>query len=384
MRVIRRQGAGRDGPGRAWRAVSIGLAATLVVSACGGDQDPDPASGDQGDGPGTAAAVFEEFNAMTGQARHDALVAAAEAEGSLVFYTASAGMDPVVAAFEDTYDISVDLFSGGSDTVLQRIMQENEVGLYSVDVFDDSEAFTIAQAGLTHEYVNDEVTSQLPGYDASTHVAPTRLSVYTAGWNTDLISEDELPDTLDGFTDPRFEGRLSLDPTNWIWYTGVLDYYVEEMGWTEEQVDEMMRTLASYSTYHQRAVVQAEFLVAGDFPVSLSLYPQIVERITTADADAPIAWRKSDGGYIKPLIVEPQGIALLKNAPHPAAALLFVDFILTEGQVILSEEDRTPTAVTQPGGPLEGVAPEDLIPVDFQKFLDERDEWATRFDELLP
>jgi iron(III) transport system substrate-binding protein len=363
---------------RLWLAIAA--ACGLLLAACDSAGGADNTGADD---PGSAAETFDRFNAMSGQERHDALVAAAQEEGSLVFYTASSGMDPVIGAFEDTYDISVDLYSGQSDTVLQRIVQEYEAGFYGVDVFDDSEAFSIAQLGYTHEYLNPELTDDIPGYDPASHVASTRLSVYTQAWNTDLISEEEIPDTLDGFTDPKWQGRLSLDPRDWVWYTGVMDYYTEQEGWTEEQVDEMIATLAGYSVYNEGHTVQAQLLLAGEYPVSLSVYTQSVDRETESAPDAPITWRKSDGSFITPLVFQAQGATLMKNAPHPAAAMLFVDFLLTEGQTILAQEDRTPTAVAQPGGPLDGIPNEDLHEVDFEKFTTQREDWTSRFDELL-
>ncbi len=384
IRKVRTDDSG-DHPTRRRLAIATAVACGLLVAACGDDGNTGGESDASGpdDDAGSAAEVFDRFNAMSGQERHDALIAAAQEEGSLVFYTASSGMDPVIEAFEDEYDITVDLYSGQSDTVLQRILQEYEAGFHGVDVFDDSEAFSVAQQGLTYEYINPDLTDEIPGYDPDSHVAATRLSVYTQGWNTDLISEDEIPEKLDGFTDPKFDGRLSIDPRDWVWYTGVMDYYVEEEGWTEEEVDDMIATLASYSTYNAGHTVQAQLLLAGEFPVSLSVYTQSVDREIEKAPDAPITWRKSDGSYVKPLIFQPQGATLMKNAPHPAAAMLFVDFLLTKGQELLALEDRTPTGIPQPGGPLEGLPTEDLHEVDFQKFTAERDEWTNRFDELL-
>lgn len=360
---------------------ALGFASSLVLTSCGSGQDGDAAA--QDDGPGTAAAVLEQFNTMTGQERTDALVKAAQEEGTIVFYTASSGMDPVIEAFEDKYDITVELYSGQSDTVLQRILQEYGAGFYGADVLDDSESFSISEQGMTTPYVNAELTDVLPGYQADTNVVPTRLSVYTQGWNTNLVNEDELPDSLDGFTDPKWKGKLSMDPRDWIWYTGVMDYYTTEKGWTEEQVDDMIKTLASYSVFNAGHTVQAQLLLAGEYPVSLSVYTQSIDRLLEKDAAAPVAWRKSDGSFIEPLIFQAQGATILKNAPHPAAAMLFVDFLASEGQEILASEDRTPTALQVPGGPLEGIPTDQLHAVDPEKFTTGREEWTKRFEGLL-
>jgi len=369
--------------GRLWRGVfAVLLAFSLVAVACGDDDtDGNGGSEDPYEARGSAADAFDMYNAMSGQARTDALIAAAEEEGYVVFYTASSGMEPVIDAFEDTYDVTVELFRGNADTVLQRLTQEFEAGFYGVDVFDDAEAFTVARLGMTYEYINPALTDAIPGYDPATHVAATRLSVYTQGWNTDLVDDAEVPDDIAGFTDPAWCGRLSMDPRDWVWYIGVRDYYLAE-GWTDEEVDDMFRTLAECSRFDRGHTTQAQLLLAGEFDASLTVYTQSVDRELEDDAEAPIAWRKADGSWVKPLVFFPQGASVMKNAPHPAAAMLFVDFLLTEGQRILALEDKTPTAIAQAGGPLEGIPNADLHQVDFDKFYD-RDTWATRFDELL-
>jgi iron(III) transport system substrate-binding protein len=361
------------------------LAFSLVAVACGDDDDDTGGNGGTDGDPygarGSAADAFDIYNGMSGQARTDALIAAAQEEGSLIFYTASSGMEPVIEAFEDAYDINVELFRGNADTVLLRITQEFEAKFYGVDVFDDAEAFTVARLGMTYEYVNLELTDAIPGYDPSTHVAATRLSVYTQAWNADLVDESEVPDDIAGFADPAWCGRLSMDPRDWVWYIGVRDYYLDQ-GWSEEEIDDMYRTLAECSRFDRGHTTQAQLLLAGEFDASLTVYTQSVDRELVDDAEAPIAWRKADGSWVKPLVFFPQGATLMKNAPHPAAAMLFIDFLLTEGQRILALEDKTPTAIAQAGGPLEGIPNADLYQVDFDKFYD-RDTWATRFDELL-
>ena len=379
------------------RLVAVLLSLAIVLVACGGGQGEQPEDGEPAanesepstdeseavDDRGTAADVFDEFNAMSGQERHDALVAAAQEEGTVVFYTAGNGWQPIIEEFEDRYDISVDLYRGQADTVLQRVMQEYEAGYYGVDVYDDAETFHARQADMTYEYVNDELTDPLPGYDPDTHVAATRLSVYVQGWNPDRVDESELPDKLDGFTDPKWEGRLGLDPRDWEWYSAVMEYYTTTEGWSEEEVDEMYRTLASYSALHPGHTNQAQLLLAGEFDVSLTLYTQSVDRELVKDENAPIAWRKSDGSYIQPLVFMPQGSALMKNAPNPHAALLFKDFLVGDGSRMLAEIDRTPAGVNFPGGPLDGVPNEDLHQVSYDVYVNERDIWSRRWDDLL-
>lgn len=331
---------------------------------------------------GTAADVFDQFNEMSGQERHDALVAAAEEEGAVVFYTTAPGWSPVVDAFEETYDVEVELYQGRSDTILQRVTQEYEAGFYGVDVFEDEAAAILSlEVGITYPYINDELTSQIPGYDPALGLIPMRIAAPTIAWNSNLVDESEIPATIDGFADPRWEGQLMMDDGGWPWYTAIHDYLVGE-GWTEDEVQEFFETLVSYSASTGNSIAMTELMIAEENPVGMAVLSQVVDR--NAAVGAPITWRKSDGSFVEPLVIQPEGGVLMKNAPHPAAGLLLMDFILAEGQRILQEAGtHVPTAIPQPGGPLEGIPDDAFQPVDNTKFYDEREEWSTRWDELV-
>lgn len=366
---------------------------SLVLAACAADTGSSTTTADgssttseggadPGDDRGTAADAFDTYNAMTGQERHDALVAAAQEEGVVVFYSTAPGWDPVVEAFEETYDIAVEAFLGRSDTILQRVTQEYEAGFFGVDVFEDeASAILSREVGITYEYINDELTSQIPGYNPEGGLVPMRLSVPTVAWNTDLISEDEIPDTIDGFADPKWAGLLMMDDGGWPWFTAIHDYLVGQ-GWSEEEVDEFFTTIVGYSASTGNSIAMTELMIAEENPVGLAVLSQVVDR--NAAVGAPITWRKSDGSFVEPLAVQAEGGVLMKNAPHPAAAMLLMDFILEEGQGILQEAGTfVPTAIPQAGGPLEGIADSAFQPVDDTKFYDEREQWSTRYDELI-
>jgi iron(III) transport system substrate-binding protein len=48
---------------------------------------------------------------------------------------------------------------------------------------------------------------------------------------------------------------------------------------------------------------------------------------------------------VQPVVARPQGIGVAKNAPHPAAALLFLDYVLSpEGQKLYESMGRVPAS----------------------------------------
>ena len=92
--------------------------------------------------------------------------------------------------------------------------------------------------------------------------------------------------------------------------------------------------------------VMGEMLSAGQYSVAASNYSYIVQK--AVNKGAPVAYQP----FVQPVIARPQGAAPLKSAPHPAAALLFQDWLFTEGQQVFVDEGLTPSIEpAEPEGP---------------------------------
>jgi iron(III) transport system substrate-binding protein len=64
---------------------------------------------------------------------------------------------------------------------------------------------------------------------------------------------------------------------------------------------------------------------AGEVPIGLTVFMQNVD--VARKNGAPVDWF-----LLPPTIARPAAMGVAKRAPHPAAALLFYDFMLSEGQ----------------------------------------------------
>jgi iron(III) transport system substrate-binding protein len=208
---------------------------------------------------------------------------------------------------------------------------------------------------------------------------PFRLSVPVVGWNTELVSDDEVPQTVEDLADPQWDGRLTLDAGGWPWYAGISQYLADQ-GRSEDEIQEFFRTVISYSNQQNSSIAMTELLSAGEYQMGTSILSAIVDRY--AAIDAPVAWKTADGRYTTPLIVAPEGGTLMNRAPHPAAALLFMDFMLEEGAPLL-EERFYPSPIQGVGRLLEGVDEADLIPIDRSVFVEDRERWIEEWDALL-
>ena len=76
----------------------------------------------------------------------------------------------------------------------------------------------------------------------------------------------------------------------------------------------------------------------------------------------------------------PTPIAVAKSAPHPAAALLFADFILSpDGMKLLNEMGRVPSSRTQKTL----LDAHKYVMVDPMKWIDEAPKWEKLWTELF-
>jgi iron(III) transport system substrate-binding protein len=83
---------------------------------------------------------------------------------------------------------------------------------------------------------------------------------------------------------------------------------------------------------------------------------------------------------VDPLVGRVQGLALAKNAPHPHAALLFADFVLSpEGMQLLHAFGRVPT-----GRDVKTVMDEtSYVLVDPAQSAEETAKWQRMWKELF-
>jgi iron(III) transport system substrate-binding protein len=115
----------------------------------------------------------------------------------------------------------------------------------------------------------------------------------------------------------------------------------------------------------------ANFVGSGEVPLALTAYSYRVEQMKNSDG-APVEIL-----YLPPVVAMPTGAGVFRKAPHPNAALLLLDFYLTDAQKILADREAVPT------DPHVKAPPKDLIFVDLPKFLDEGAKWTKLFDDTF-
>ena len=145
-----------------------------------------------------------------------AMLAAAEKEGKVVWYTA---VDVKVAenlakSFREQYPkIQLDVERSGSERVFQRINQEYQANIKNVDVVNSSDAshfmFWKQQKWLAPHTPPDVQKFAAQYKDPEGYYAVWRATLSVMGYNTNLMSEADAPKGYADLLDPKWKGKLA-------------------------------------------------------------------------------------------------------------------------------------------------------------------------------
>ncbi len=341
-------------------AMPLVVAALLITAACTQDVP-------------TQDVPTQEPTQLTGPDRMERLIAGAQAEGVVSVYSTVTVDDMVLlsTAFEEKYDVKVELWRGNTSGILQRATTEARAGRFSVDVIEaaSSEMESIAREGLFKEISLPVYSELMEGaYVEGRPWVATRLIIFAAGYNTDLVSEAELPRSYHDLLDPKWRGRIGIEATDFNLFMSITDALGGEEGL------QLFRDIQATNGFSVRIghSLLGNLVISGEVPLGINLYRHFLE--PAKRAGAPI-----DYVYIDPAMAVPSGAAVAMRAPHPYAAILYMEFLLTDAQGIFESRGRTATNLNYQN------LPQDLefSLVDVQKYVDEIAKWRPLYHDII-
>src|SRR5438270_9467964 len=310
----------------------------------------------------------------SGPDRMAKITTAAKKEGTVTMYTTFAEKDQptLIRPFEAKYGVKVVIWRAGTDKVLQRTLAEAAARKYDVDLihFGSPEMEALSREKIL-QAVNSPVHKDLqPGsVPAHREWAATLLSVWVQVYNTNLIRKSDLPRTYADLLDPKWKGKLGIEAKNQDWFASVVDV----MGGGEKGLqffrDLVARNGISARTGH---TLLNNMVIAGEVPLALTVYNYMPEQ--AKKKGAPIDWFA-----LEPAVARSNAIGIARRAPHPNAALLFYDYMITEAQKYFASLDYVPTNTSVPS-PLKNLRFKLVDPV---QVLDQMDKWTQIFQEVL-
>jgi iron(III) transport system substrate-binding protein len=264
----------------------------------------------------------------------DAPAQSSPLEGSVVFYSAAPAsvLDELTKAFTAKYpNVRAEYYRGNSAQVFQRVMSESSARRVQADVVHVSDPATmdeIRKAGNLESYASPEFKHYDPRYvaeDRTWFIA--RGHFLNIAYNPRLVPEDRAPKSWRDLVDPRFKGKV-----------GIMDvrnaggaYYWQFAAWKLYGPDHFVEMYNNRPKLYPGHGPINDRVITGELLVGADLNYLTDEAIL--EKKAPIKAVFPDEGA--PLILSPAGI--VKNAPHPKAARVFIDFLASaEGQAIFN------------------------------------------------
>lgn len=356
-------------------SVGIALASVaLVLAACGGSPTATNA-GNSSPSVTEAQKVYDQINGLSGEERSTTLLDLAKKEGTVSLYTSNTDIEDVVKAFGDKYALKVETYRANSETVLQRVLQESSASYQGADLIETNagELNALQQQQLLAPYegeLRDKVRpeGQKEGWTAD------RFNAFVVGWNTAKVPAGTEPKTLKDLAAPEWKGRVGLEIGDVDWYAAMVNYY-KSQGMSDQEINDFFHQLAANSKIAKGHTVMGELLAAGQFDVAVSIYSHTVAN--AAEKGAPVAW-KLDGKPVEPVVLRPNGAGLMKSAKHPATAMLFLDFLLTEGQQVIAGANRI-GAIPTADDPLAGV---ETVSVPEEELLNNAQKWSDAYKNV--
>ena len=264
-----------------------------------------------------------------GADRQSKLIEGAKKEGALTLYatTPIEYLRVIIAGFESKYGVNVNLWRSRSENVLQRIVSEARGGKPAFDVV---ECITPPMEALRKEgllqRVSAPVHSELQPWALPAHRewAATQLYMFVQSYNTDKVKKEELPKTYADLLDPKWKGKLSMEASDHEWFAETIKQMGQAKG-DKQAGEKFWRDLVAGNGLQLRTghSLLNNLVGAGEVPLALTVYNSDPE--TLKKKGSPIDWF-----VIEPAIAIPNGVGVSRNAPHPHAAVLFYEYILSE------------------------------------------------------
>lgn len=264
------------------------------------------------------------------------LAANANSEGQLNWYTtfASSDVQPIIAAFNKAYPkIKVNALRLSASQIPPKIITEQRGHQFTADIVsgDSPQIAQLIQANALQPYTSPNETPLPQGLSLQAGFQTVVYAVTTVvAWNPTVVKQQGLPvpTGIQTFTNPAWKGKFSIDPSAVNWY----DSLIKIMG-------------------HQKALALVQKLGDND-PVLVESH---TEALTDVQAGEPVgavtaygykasSMEKKTPAEVSflnpnPLPSSLNLIDIVAHAPHPAAARVFVNWMVSQaGQTAVIDQ----------------------------------------------
>jgi iron(III) transport system substrate-binding protein len=281
----------------------------------------------------TACAAFTVGAAMAARADEASVIEGAKREGKLVIYTGveRAAAQILVNAFEKKYPfIAAETVRASSSKLATRLDAEIEANRVGGDIIEFSLLYlttSLRERGELLQYNSPEYAKYSGEYSAPGYWAASGVSNIIILINTRKVDEANIPKSWWDLAKPFWKDRLTIDNlevsgTGYNWLTAIVND--AGLGW--KFIEALGKNRLGIERGHAG---MAQKVAAGEYAGAAEMSDFHLKNLRDASASVPLRGVWPAEGVPS----EPWTTAILRRAPHPNAARLFIDFLLSqEGQ----------------------------------------------------
>jgi iron(III) transport system substrate-binding protein len=268
------------------------------------------------------ALAAQDLALYKGQDREKILLEGAKKEGQVTFYTSNTWVaGPVSQEFEKKYPfIKANVWRSDSKALLKRLSEEVAAGKFLADVIETSpEYITIL---MRSNILQEHTSPELSAYDDEAKIKGKRgvyawanREIYVSlGFNAKLIPPADAPKSVKDYLDSRWKGKMSIaGTTTGVHWVGAL---IDTLG--REFVEKL--SAQDINVQNISGAALSGLVASGEVPLSPTIFNSNI--FTHKQKGAPVEWRP-----LEPVIAGVGISGIVLNAPHPHAALLFLDYL---------------------------------------------------------
>jgi ABC-type Fe3+ transport system substrate-binding protein len=272
------------------------------------------------------------------------LVEAARKEGRVVWLTTQIMGElalPLASAFKSAYGIDVSVVRTPPRHTADRLVQAARSPQTGIDVVDGRSAIPhLKRAGLLAP-LDVAAARRLPAelVDREGFWVATNVFVNAIVVNTERVAPDRRPRTLEDLTRAEWAGRMTWSGQPALsGGAGFVGSVLRDRGETDGRalLERLGRQQIVSFDVPSRQIIDK--VISGTFELGLQVFNTQVA--VSAAGGAPVAWLP-----IEPLTGSVAAVALTRQAPHPNAARLLVEFLLSrQAQEIFRDADTLPAS----------------------------------------
>lgn len=306
---------------RFYRVLFAILALPIMITAGHGASAPAPDD------------LWKSLEKLPPAERETKLVEGAKKEGEMVWYTNS-GIENAtryIQAFKKKYPfINANFWRSKTRQVTQRVVSEANAGRHLVDVIKPSTDLLpiFLERNLIAKY-ETPIRAIYPAVAKSAYYTSMNYAFRVFAYNPRKLSLKDAPKSWEDLLNPKWKSEILFDESSLEEVMALL------AAWGKERTVNYLTKLSQ-----QQLLIRVgrdtttQMMMAGEAPVAVTTYAYNNESLRAANA--PVDWVAQD---LIPTLIYP--LTMARNAPHPHAAALFYDYLLSEeGQRLVAREGR--------------------------------------------